>query len=83
MIQRCEECGKRLGLLSRYNHPLDSGKTVCGKCLDLISKGLENYRKCLKEGEQHNLECYFWDKNSSKCKNEKYLKKYNKLRRIA
>jgi hypothetical protein len=75
MTQRCEECGKRLRFFQIYTHPLDKNKVVCGKCLDLISQGLENYRKCLKEGKQHNVKCYFWDKKSHKCRNEKYLKK--------
>jgi hypothetical protein len=74
MTQRCEECGKRLGLLQRYTHPLDKKKVVCNKCLDLILKGLENYRKCLKN-RKHDVNCYFWDKYKHKCKNEKYLKK--------
>ena len=76
MIQCCEECGKRLGLLQRYKHPLDMSKTICSECSDWISKGLVNYRKCLTEGRQHNFECYFWDKSISKCKNEKYFEKY-------
>ena len=71
MTQRCEECGKRLGLLQRYSHPLDRSKTVCSKCLDLILKDLENYRKCLNENKQNSLECYLWYKN--KRKNEKYF----------
>ena len=83
MTQRCEACGKKLGLLQRYNYPLDRSKTVCSKCFDWISKDLEDYRKCLKEGKHHYLECYFWNKSSSKCKNEKYFVKYHKLGRIA
>ena len=75
MTQRCEECGKRLGILRRYTHPLDKRKMICGKCLNLILKDLENYRTCLKRGEQHNFECNFWDKNKRKYKNEKYFEK--------
>lgn len=75
MTQYCEECGKRSEFLLRYSHPLDKKKVVCGKCLDLIFKGLENYRKCLKNGKQRDIDCYFWDKNKRKCKNEKYFKK--------
>jgi hypothetical protein len=55
--------------------PLDKKKVVCGKCLNLILRGLENYRTCLKEGKKHDTECYFWDKKTHKCKNEKYLGK--------
>jgi hypothetical protein len=76
-------CGKKLGLLQRYSYPLDRSKTVCSKCFDWISKDLEDYRKCLKEGKHHYLECYFWNNSSDKCKNEKYFGKYHKLRRIA
>ena len=74
MTQRCEACGKKLGLLQRYNYPLDRSKTVCSKCFDWISKDLEEYRKCLKEGKHHYLEGYFRNKNSSKRKNKKYYK---------
>ena len=79
MTQRCEECGKRLGLLQIYTHPLDRKKVVCSKCLDLMLKGLENYRRCLKNGKKHDINCYFWDKHKHKCKNEKYLKKHDRI----
>ena len=82
MTQRCEEYGKRLGHLQRYSHPLDKSKTVCAKCFDRISKDLEEYIKCLKEGKHHYLEYYFLNKNSSKCKIKKYFGKNHKLGRI-
>jgi hypothetical protein len=76
-------CGKKLNLLQRYSYPLNRSKTVCRKCFDRISKDLEDYRKCLKEGKHHYLEFYFLNKSNNKCRNEKYLEKYHKLRRIA
>ena len=75
MKKYCEECGKKLSFLCRYNHPLKKKKTVCGKCLDWILQGIKNYKRCLKEGKQHNINCYFWDEKNHKCKNEKYFKK--------
>lgn len=83
MTRHCEVCGKILGLLQRYSYPLDRSKTVCRKCFDWVSKDLEDYRKCLKEGKHHYLEFYFLNKSSSKYNNEKYFEKYRKLRRIA
>ena len=83
MTKSCEVCGKRLGLLQRYSHPLDKSKTVCSECFNWISKDLENYRNCLKESKHHYLECYFLNKSSSKFKNEKNFEKYLKLWGIA
>jgi hypothetical protein len=66
-------CGKKLGLLQSYSYPLDKSKTVCSKCFDLISNDLEDYRKCLKEGKHHYLECNFWNNSSGKFKNKNIL----------
>lgn len=40
----CSECGKKLGFLEGYRHPVDGKKKcVCGKCWDKIEKSEKKY----------------------------------------
>jgi len=42
----CEECGEKIGLLSRYNHPVLGKKSiVCGDCFAIIDKDLTLWRE--------------------------------------
>jgi hypothetical protein len=37
----CEECGKKTGIFSRYNHPVFGKKSiVCGDCFNSIDETL-------------------------------------------
>ena len=75
----CTECGKKLRFWEGYRHPV-RGKEylVCSNCFDVIAKGIKFYNKCLFEGRQnHKNECYFWDSENNRCKNEKYFKNMN------
>jgi len=74
----CSECGRKLGIIRRYIHPLNKDKEVCGKCLIWIAEGLKNYENCLVEGFQHNNKCYFWDLNKLECKHKKEIKEISK-----
>jgi hypothetical protein len=41
----CEECGEKLGIISRYSHPALGIKfLVCGKCFDKIEIDMERWR---------------------------------------
>jgi len=40
----CSECGKKLGVLDGYRHPVDGKKKcVCGKCWDKLEKSEKEY----------------------------------------
>ena len=72
----CYECGKKLRFFEGYRHPIQ-GKNflVCGNCFNKITMGIGFFNKCLFEGRQnHKNECYFWDAEKKKCKNENYFK---------
>jgi len=75
----CSECGKKLRFWKGYRHLVLGEKyLVCSDCFDVIDKSIEFYNKCLFEGRQnHKNECYFWDSEKNKCKNEKYFKNMN------
>lgn len=79
----CCECGKKLHFFGCYQHPLKGKKyVVCRQCFDLIDKSIEFYNRCLFQGRQnHKNECYFWDKEKNKCKNEEYFKTINKKKK--
>ena len=79
-MKKCSECGKKINFLRSYYHPiLGKNYYVCDNCYNYINKGLEYYKKCLYEGrENHKKECYFWDKEKKRCKNEKYFKAMKK-----
>jgi hypothetical protein len=81
-MKNCSECGKKLGFLEGYKHPIKGEKyLVCPNCFYIIDKSMEFYKKCLFEGRQnHKNECFFWDPKNKKCKNEKHFK--NKKRTI-
>ncbi len=72
----CSECGKKLRFFEGYIHPLRGKKyLVCRACFDTITKGIAFYKNCLFKGrENHKKECYFWDTQTKKCRNEAYLK---------
>jgi hypothetical protein len=72
----CCECGKKLRFFDGYRHPIQGKKTlICKNCFEKISKSIEFYNICLFEGRQnHKNECYFWDVEKKKCKNENYFK---------
>jgi len=49
----CAECGKKLGFLKRYRHPIKGRKKcVCGDCWDRIEKSEREYNKLI-----HNVLC--------------------------
>ena len=79
-MENCSECGKKLRFLEGYRHPiLGKEYLLCSNCYDLIAEGLEFYKKCLFKGrENHKKECYFWDSEKNKCRNEEYFKNINK-----
>jgi len=42
---KCEECGKKLGILQGYRHPALGIKfLVCGNCFDKVDKSMEKWR---------------------------------------
>ena len=43
-MNKCEECGKKLGILQAYYHPaLGKKHTVCINCLDEVSDSLQKW----------------------------------------
>ena len=74
-MKKCYVCGKELKIWEGYHHPsLEKKELVCNKCLDVLEKSIEFYKKCLFEGRQnHKKECYFWDSKKNKCRNEKFF----------
>jgi hypothetical protein len=78
-MRRCSECGKKLRVFEGYRHPLRGKKyLVCSNCFDIIMKSIIFYNKCLFKGrENHKKECFFWDKEKNRCRNEEYFKKKN------
>jgi len=43
-MNKCEECGKKLGILQAYNHPaLGKKHTVCCNCFDKVSESLQKW----------------------------------------
>ncbi|UCF12075.1 MAG: hypothetical protein JSW06_08535 [Thermoplasmatales archaeon] len=47
-MKKCEECGKKLGILEGYRHPV-VGKDVlvCSNCFDTVLEKVEQYGKFL------------------------------------
>ena len=42
---KCEECGKKLGILEGYRHPaLGKRFLVCGNCFDIVEESMEKWR---------------------------------------
>ena len=42
---KCEECGKKLGILKRYHHPiLGTRFLVCGNCFNKVDGDMERWR---------------------------------------
>jgi hypothetical protein len=42
---KCEECGKKLGILQVYRHPaLGTRFLVCGNCFDKVDESMEKWR---------------------------------------
>ncbi len=78
----CSECGKKIGFLGGYLHPIRGEKyLVCSDCFNKIDKSIGFYQKCIVEGRKnHKKECYFWDSKNKRCKNEKFFKNLNKKR---
>jgi len=79
----CSECGKKLRFWQGYTHPIKGEKyLICNNCFDYINESREFFKKCLFEGRQnHKNECYFWDSENKKCKNEKYFKNMNEKKK--
>ena len=41
---KCEECGKKLGMLQRYHHPiLGTRFLVCGECFNKVNWDIERW----------------------------------------
>ena len=45
-MHECEECGKKLGFIEGYRHPV-MGKNylLCRNCFDTVSESVEKYQK--------------------------------------
>jgi hypothetical protein len=44
-MKKCEECGKKLGIVEGYQHPtLGKKHPVCGPCYDKVSESVEKWR---------------------------------------
>jgi len=80
----CSECGKKLRFYEGYIHPLRGKKyVVCSACFDTIMKGIVFYNTCLFKGrENHKKECYFWDTQTKRCRNETYFQASKKKKDI-
>jgi hypothetical protein len=76
----CSECGKKLRFYEGYIHPLRGKKNlVCNACFNTIMKGIAFYNTCLFKGrENHREECYFWDAQTKRCRNEATFKQIRK-----
>jgi hypothetical protein len=47
-MKRCEECGKKLGIIEGYRHPtLGKKHLLCRHCYDSVYESLEKYREFL------------------------------------
>ena len=45
-MKRCEECGKKLGILGGYQHPTFGKKhLLCNSCFDLVSDSVTKWRE--------------------------------------
>ncbi len=45
-MKTCWECGKRLGILQGYYHPVMGREYfVCGTCLETVSESVEKYQE--------------------------------------
>ena len=68
-MKLCVECGKKIGILNSYNHPVKGKKhTVCGDCFTRIDKFLTLWREYVLSGsfnkESSELKFnYEWEKN--------------------
>ncbi|KYK25342.1 hypothetical protein AYK25_09570 [Thermoplasmatales archaeon SM1-50] len=83
-MEKCSECGKKLRFFEGHIHPL-RGKQylVCSACFDYIIKSIAFYNICLFKGrENHKKECYFWDKEKKRCRNEEYFKKGTRRKKV-
>jgi hypothetical protein len=69
---KCEECGKKLGILQGYRHPaLGIKYLLCGDCFDKVNGDIEIWSKfCLSDSfnaESSNIYIQDeWNKNISK-----------------
>ena len=58
----CAECGKKLGFLKGYRHPIeDKKKCVCGDCLERIEKSEREYNKFIRNAickDNKRIPCY-------------------------
>jgi len=83
-MSSCSECGKKLRLYEGYIHPLRGKKyLVCRACFEYITQGIAFYNTCLFEGrENHKKECYFWDAQTKRCRNEAYFQSRKKKKEI-
>ena len=44
-MSKCNECGKKTGMLGSYRHPVYGGKNyICGDCFTLIENSMEQWR---------------------------------------
>ena len=79
----CSECGKKLLFWEGFIHPIQGKKyLLCSDCFGIIYKSMKFYNKCLFIGRKnHKKECYFWDSENKKCKNEKYFTNLNKKKK--
>jgi hypothetical protein len=69
-MKKCEECGKKLGILEGYRHPvLGNGSLLCSDCFDSINESFEKWR------EAHIPYVDFFKNNKSERKLETNLKK--------
>lgn len=76
----CSECGKTLRFFEGCAHPLRGKKyLICINCFNRITKSIEYYNRCLFLGrENHKKDCYFWDAEKKRCRNEKFINKRKK-----
>jgi hypothetical protein len=69
-MKRCEECGKKLGILEGYRHPvLGNDSLLCSDCFDSVNESVVKWR------DAHLPYVDFFKNNNSEKKFETNLKK--------
>jgi hypothetical protein len=74
-MKLCIECGKKIGILNCYNHPVKGKKhTVCGDCFTIIDKFLTLWREYVLSDSLNKVSSDFkfnfeWEKKFTTIKN--------------
>jgi hypothetical protein len=78
-MKRCEECGKKLGILEGYQHPtLGKKLLLCNPCFDQVSDSVAKWREFILS----NSFIQNPDKNNFELDREKILRGFIPIRKM-